>query len=343
MTRRWSPVTLHHSWTNSFQTKTTHTMAIFFVDQSINTLLPHWRQQPFSVFCAGCSRTPTEAQCRETIENYVETGLDDGITEKTMRAAFDLPQQGVECSACALPFRCHTGPFLGCPLPQPDQKCFARGRGRAVTRVVASVAAPCRENTNQSVAHRSVPAWLVSVESRQLNTHISIVQWCMKTMLPHHCSLVMRRMHSPQALHCSAIHSLRKVLPGIKWQCQYSLFSRVVNFFCSTHFRTRPLHRQVQAHLSTRMWETQHNNADEDCFKTLILQQTLKIRSQHQGEFCLDVQETDFPHSKAKIISLDVSLRMDGIPALDLWNFVIEVFDFSLNQTNKSKDVREPQ
>ena len=32
--------------------------------------------------------------------------------------------------------------------------------------------------------------------------------------------------------------------------------------------------------------ETQHNNADLDCFKTLILQETLKTQNQHQEEFC---------------------------------------------------------
>ena len=34
---------------------------------------------------------------------------------------------------------------------------------------------------------------------------------------------------------------------------------------------------------------------------------------------------------------------MDGIPALDLWHLVIEVFHSSPNQTNKTKDVREPR
>ena len=33
---------------------------------------------------------------------------------------------------------------------------------------------------------------------------------------------------------------------------------------------------------------------------------------------------------------------MDGIPALDLWDFVIEVFHSSPNQTNKTRDDREP-
>ena len=32
---------------------------------------------------------------------------------------------------------------------------------------------------------------------------------------------------------------------------------------------------------------------------------------------------------------------MDGIPALDLWDLVIEVFHSSPNQTNKTKDVRD--
>ena len=34
---------------------------------------------------------------------------------------------------------------------------------------------------------------------------------------------------------------------------------------------------------------------------------------------------------------------MDGIPALDLWDLVVEVFHSSPNQTNNTKDVREPR
>ena len=45
----------------------------------------------------------------------------------------------------------------------------------------------------------------------------------------------------------------------------------------------------------------------------------------------------------AEVISLDAGLRMDGIPALDLWDLVIEVFHASPNQTNKTKDVAEPR
>ena len=46
----------------------------------------------------------------------------------------------------------------------------------------------------------------------------------------------------------------------------------------------------------------------------------------------LDVQETDLSFTQfweAEVISLDAGLRMDGIPALDLWDLVIEVFHSS--------------
>ena len=50
-------------------------------------------------------------------------------------------------------------------------------------------------------------------------------------------------------------------------------------------------------------------------------------------------KQTSVSHSstEAEIISLDAGLRMDGIPAPDLWDLVIEVFHSSPNQTNKSQ------
>ena len=36
----------------------------------------------------------------------------------------------------------------------------------------------------------------------------------------------------------------------------------------------------------TVVWETQHNNADVDCFKILILQETLKTQNEHQVHVC---------------------------------------------------------
>ena len=106
------------------------------------------------------------------------------------------------------------------------------------------------------------------------------------------------------------------------------------------------------------MWETQYISAGLDYFKTLILQETMKTRSQHHEEFCaffgshtfvprswMCKKQTSVSHgsTEAEVISLDAGLRMDGIPALDLWDLVIDVFHSSPNQTNKTKDVREPR
>ena len=51
-------------------------------------------------------------------------------------------------------------------------------------------------------------------------------------------------------------------------------------------------------------------------------------------------KQTSVSHSstEAEIISLDAGLRMDGIPALDLWNLVTEALHHSPNQSNKTKD-----
>ena len=56
-------------------------------------------------------------------------------------------------------------------------------------------------------------------------------------------------------------------------------------------------------------------------------------------------KQTSVSHSstEAEVISLDVGLRMDGVPAFDLWDLVVEVSHSSPNQTNKTKDVREPR
>ena len=54
---------------------------------------------------------------------------------------------------------------------------------------------------------------------------------------------------------------------------------------------------------------------------------------------CICKKLTSVSHSstEAEFISLDAGLRMDGIPALDLWNLVIEVFHSSPNQSKKTK------
>ena len=88
------------------------------------------------------------------------------------------------------------------------------------------------------------------------------------------------------------------------------------------------------------MWEILPNNADWDCFKTLTSRDILKIRNPLLEEHCafLEVihlfQEVGcarnkllFPHSstESEIISLDTGLRLDGLPALELWDLIVSV------------------
>ena len=51
-------------------------------------------------------------------------------------------------------------------------------------------------------------------------------------------------------------------------------------------------------------------------------------------------QQTSVSHSStdAEVTSLDAGLRVDGLPALDLWDLVTEVFHSSSNQSKKTKD-----
>ena len=88
------------------------------------------------------------------------------------------------------------------------------------------------------------------------------------------------------------------------------------------------------------MWEILPNNADWDCFKTLISREILKIqKSTSGGTLCVFGSHTFFPiswickkqtavsHSstESEIISLDTGLRLDGLPTLELWDPIVSV------------------
>ena len=66
----------------------------------------------------------------------------------------------------------------------------------------------------------------------------------------------------------------------------------------------------------------------------------MHFRESHVYANKLDVQEqTSVSHSstKSEVISLDAVLRMDGIPALDLWDLVIEIFHSVPNKIEQPK------
>ena len=97
------------------------------------------------------------------------------------------------------------------------------------------------------------------------------------------------------------------------------------------------------------MWETLQNNADWDCFKTPILQEILRIQNLHQVEHCAFLEairlfqsvgcvrnKLQFRNStESEIISLDAGLRMDCIPALDLWDLIVTILHGNTHQDDQ--------
>ena len=86
------------------------------------------------------------------------------------------------------------------------------------------------------------------------------------------------------------------------------------------------------------MWEILPNNADWDCFKTLTLREFLRIQNPLLEEHCaffgshtyvpmcwMCKKQTAVSHSstESEIISLDTGLRLDGVPALELWDLIV--------------------
>ena len=93
------------------------------------------------------------------------------------------------------------------------------------------------------------------------------------------------------------------------------------------------------------MWVIPQNNADWDCFKTPILQEILRIQNLHQVAHCASSEAIRSFQSvgcvrnklqfRTEIISMDAGLRMDGIPALDLWDLIVAVLHGNTNQNDQ--------
>ena len=65
----------------------------------------------------------------------------------------------------------------------------------------------------------------------------------------------------------------------------------------------------------------------------------MHFRESHVCSNKLDVQETDISVTQLHRSSLNAGLRMDGIPALTLWDLVIGVFHFVPNKIGQPKEV----
>ena len=59
------------------------------------------------------------------------------------------------------------------------------------------------------------------------------------------------------------------------------------------------------------MCETQRDNADKDCFKILILQETLRTQNEHQGDSCAF---SEVKHLFQKVGCARNKLQFDTVP-----------------------------
>ena len=99
------------------------------------------------------------------------------------------------------------------------------------------------------------------------------------------------------------------------------------------------------------MWETLPNNADWDCFKSDFAGDLEDSKSTSGGTLCTSGSHTFVPiswmckkqtsvsHSstESEIISLDAGLRLDGRPALDLWDLIVAVLHENTYQSNQER------
>ena len=99
------------------------------------------------------------------------------------------------------------------------------------------------------------------------------------------------------------------------------------------------------------MWVTRLRFVDWVCFKTQTLRATLRTLNQprvesyenseaeHLSPSVMCKKQTSVSHSstESEIISLDAGLRMDGLPALYLWDMVIEVLRSTNNTARHGK------
>ena len=105
---------------------------------------------------------------------------------------------------------------------------------------------------------------------------------------------------------------------------------------------------------SVVMWVILSNNADWDCFKILTSREILRIQNLLRVEHCAFLEvihlfqkvgcvrnrlQFHTSSTESEIISLDAGLRLDGVPALDLWDLIVAV----LGNTNQNrKEIRRP-
>ena len=101
------------------------------------------------------------------------------------------------------------------------------------------------------------------------------------------------------------------------------------------------------------MWVILQNSAGWDCFKTLTSREgdLEDSKSTSGGTLCVLESHTFAPTSwmckkqtavshsstESEIISLDTGLRLDGLPALELWDLIVSVFGSVIQTSDRTE------
>ena len=96
------------------------------------------------------------------------------------------------------------------------------------------------------------------------------------------------------------------------------------------------------------MWVILQNNAGWDCLQEILRTQNqllvehyvfLEVIHLFQQVMCKKQTSVSHRSTESEIISLDAGLRLDGIPALDLWDLIVSVLG---NTTRNRIERRDP-
>ena len=152
-------------------------------------------------------------------------------------------------------------------------------------------------------------------------------------------------------LKCFSWHGLEG--PDILWSVN-KLARSITKWTKACDKRLNRLYLTLITHVNTNsivMWVILPRNAGWDCFKVPILQEILSpLLEEHHAFFgshtfvpisWMCKKQTSVSHSstESEIISLDAGLRLDGIPALDLWDLIVLVLG---NTTQNHESTGQP-
>ena len=164
-------------------------------------------------------------------------------------------------------------------------------------------------------------------------------------------SLQRGRIEFRERVVTSMLSNCSEMLKDTDWETWYSMVSEqtcTIDYKMDQSLWQTPVtnawidwYLTFITHVNTNniaMWPKLRNNAGWDCFKTLILQEILRTQNPLlEGTLCVFGSHTFVPRSwmckkqtsasqsstESEIISLDAGLRLDGIPALDLWDLIV--------------------